>query len=169
MPTPIRGTIAFWIAPSGEIHLVKDTHIQYVIDHPELFQISLEALRRRYDDYGEEWGSEGQAREEKIRELVAEGWIRIRRYSEVYSVNVPDFDGRSRKHLARFAARLLNDGFDGRYERDRYMELRIRALGAGKTEPERRVELQRMAEEASAGKGESAAAAADRKEIWNGL
>ncbi len=63
MPTPIRGTIAFWIAPSGEIHLVKDTHIQYVIDHPELFQISLEALRRRYDDYGEEWGSEGQARE----------------------------------------------------------------------------------------------------------
>ncbi|MDO3377177.1 hypothetical protein [Geoalkalibacter halelectricus] len=148
MPSPIRNTIAFWIAPTGEIHLVEDTHIHYVIDHPELFQISLEELRRRYETHNEEWGSEGQARGETIRELVAGGWIRIRRYPEVYSVNVRDFDGRSRKHLAVFAAKLLKDGFDGRYERDRHLELRIRALGAGKAAPVRLVELQRMAQEA---------------------
>lgn len=148
MPAAIKGTIAFWIAPSGEIHLVKDTHIQYVIEHPELFELSLEELRRRYDLYDEDWGCEGQAREEIIRELVAGGWIRIRRYRELYSVNVPDFDGRSCRHLAVFAAKLLKEGFAGRYERDPYMDLRIRALGAGKTEPERRVALHLMAEAA---------------------
>ncbi len=141
MPSPIKGTIAFWITPAGEIHLVKDTHIQYVIDHPDLFGIDLDALRRRYDDFNEEWGCEGQARGEAIRDLVSKGWIRVRRYPNDYSVNVPELDGQARARLCQLARVLLKQGIDGRYERDAYMPLRITELAGSDPGRVRLIEL----------------------------
>ena len=133
MPSAIRHTIAFWITPDGVTHLVPSTHIQFVIEHPDMFCISLDDLRQRYLEQNEPWGSEGVARHTTICELVKKGWIRIRRYPQDYSVNVPELDDVNRDVLAQFANRLLNEGFEGRYESDTYMPMRIVEMNNGKS------------------------------------
>jgi hypothetical protein len=132
MPGAICQSIAFWLAPDGRPYLVPANHIQFVIEHPDLFGVSLDDLRHRYVQHDEPWGSEGNAREEVIRELVCRGWTRVRRYKRDYAVNVAELDQRQCAILAKFAVLLLGEGFDGRYESDSYMPMRILEMKSGK-------------------------------------
>jgi hypothetical protein len=132
MPSAICQSIAFWLAPDGTPYLVPMTHIQFVIENPDLFGVSLEDLRRRYVQYDEPWGCEGIAREEAICDLVRQGWTRIRRYRREYAVNVPELDDHQRTMLAKFASVLLGEGFAGRYEADAYMPMRIVEMRNGR-------------------------------------
>jgi len=136
MPHAICQSIAFWLAPDGTTHYVPVTHIQYVIENPNLFCVSLDELRHRYAEKGEPWGCEGATRDEAIRSLVKNGWTRIRRYSRDYSVNVPVLNDHHRAILSRFASMLLNEGFDGRYEADIYMPMRIMEMTNDKVSTE---------------------------------
>jgi hypothetical protein len=70
---------AFWVK-NGTIYEVERTHIRFVLDNPELFNRKKEELVSVFATYGEKIGFEGKAREEIIRSLVGEGWIRIRHY-----------------------------------------------------------------------------------------
>lgn len=125
MPQPLQRTIAFWISPDAEIYVVPTTHIQFAIDHHQLFNLSLEKLKQLYLDHGEPFGCEGEARNQTIAELVKQGWIRVRRYRQEYSCNVPDLKPETRHRIGMFVTQLLTDGFDGKYEADRYQTLKI--------------------------------------------
>jgi len=128
MPQPLKNSIAFWIAPGGEIHRVPSCHIEYVIDHPNLFGMSEDRLRTIYEEHNEPWRCEGLAREKIIRQLISQGWIRVRRYSGEYAVNVRAYDTTCKNILSSFVQQLTSEGFDGRYEEDQHMPLAIRVL-----------------------------------------
>lgn len=132
MNSPILRSVAYWLSASGEVTTVSTTHIQHVIAHPEKFNTDLGQLRHFYEYYNEPWGSEGQARNDTIRQLVTAGWMRIRRYRSYYAVNVPTLDDNSRQALICFADALLNKGIDNRYEADPYIPCHLTEFSNGK-------------------------------------
>ena len=75
-------TPAHWIAPDGEKIDVKRSHIATVISRPHRFGVTLDWLKSVYRCQGEDqrFGCEGKAREDIIRFLVMDNWIRTRRY-----------------------------------------------------------------------------------------
>lgn len=129
MRIPIKRSIAFWISPQGQTHRVRYSHIEHVIDNPELFDVCVEELKELYRKYSEPWRCEGRAREVTIRALIDKGWIRVRRYKHEYAVNVATIENPTLNTLARFARQILGEGFEGMYEQDKLMPLNIRPLG----------------------------------------
>jgi len=79
---------AYWITPEGGVISVKTTHIGEIIRTPELFGLTIEEIRSIYEIYGEPIGLEGKAREEIMRKLILQGWIRIRWKPKEYSFTV---------------------------------------------------------------------------------
>ncbi len=74
------GAVKFWLTPAGEAVFVEDTHIMAVLGDPRLFGYGgVEELWKRFDANGEKRGSEGQTRAEIISELMAKGYMRVRR------------------------------------------------------------------------------------------
>jgi hypothetical protein len=69
---------AYWITPEGEVIEVERKHINKIIGNPELFGLSFEKITEVYARYSEPLGLEGKAREEIMRNLILQGWIRIR-------------------------------------------------------------------------------------------
>lgn len=85
------GTIAFWMK-GGEVVENSNSHIRVIIDNPEKFGVTSEYIQSVYDKHGETLGVEGEAREEVIREVSRNGWVRIRHYtsrgSDYWSIQV---------------------------------------------------------------------------------
>ncbi|HPS30826.1 MAG TPA: hypothetical protein PLZ43_11260 [bacterium] len=79
---------AYWISPEGTVITVNTKHINEVISHPEVFGLTIEAIRAVYEKYDEPMGLEGKAREEIMTGLILKGWIRIRWKDRVYSYTV---------------------------------------------------------------------------------
>lgn len=69
---------AYFISPVGLVLPVFQTHIQKIIDEPEIFGLTGEYVLSKYDEYHEVLGHEGMARNEIIAGLLAKGWIRVR-------------------------------------------------------------------------------------------
>ncbi len=69
---------AYWITPEGEVVEVERKHINKIIGNPELFGLTFEKIKKVYDKYNEPLGLEGKAREEIMRKLILQDWIRIR-------------------------------------------------------------------------------------------
>jgi hypothetical protein len=73
---------AYWISPRGEIMPVDMRHILEIQADPEKFGLSkeyIDDIKERYGDkalYGE-----GDAREEVMLKLMANGWVRIRKFN----------------------------------------------------------------------------------------
>jgi hypothetical protein len=104
-------TPAHWIAPDGERLGVRTSHIAAVIAEPDRFGITETWLRAVYAEHGEgdRFGCEGHARAAIIRHLVANGWIRTRRYIRpvtYWSITVYDLDAETRERLQGWG----NDG-----------------------------------------------------------
>lgn len=128
MPSAMKNTAAFWISPEGKILTVTTNHIGYVISYPELFDVSLDSVRQKYQLYNEPWGCEGKARHEIICDLVKQGWIRIRRYRHAYSINIPVLDDHNKKSLSHFASIITDSDIDDCYEVDIHMPCNMTAL-----------------------------------------
>lgn len=128
MPSAMKNTAAFWISPEGMILPVKTNHIGFVIEYPQLFDVSLDSIRQQYQRHHEPWGSEGKARHEIICALVKQGWIRIRRYRHAYSINIPVLDCHYKKSLTYFANIITEGGINDCYEVDIHMPCNISAL-----------------------------------------
>ena len=75
MPTQSKG---YFIAPSGDIIPIMDTHIRTVLDNPKKFRTTKKELHEIYDNHKEPYGLEGKARDEILANLVKEGWVRLR-------------------------------------------------------------------------------------------
>ncbi len=117
--------IAFFISPTGDIIHVSDCHIATVIRDPDTFGLTREEIEASYKEYGERVGVEGEARREILLKIIADGWIRIRRYPNKYwSVTVEKVTPAVQGILRRWAEKMLS-GTNGFREPDRYMPVKI--------------------------------------------
>ncbi len=75
---------AFWIIPKKYLNTaqtpvptVEITHIDFVIQNPEMFGLTLDQIQETYDKYGEKLRFEGKARDEIIYDLLQKGFVRV--------------------------------------------------------------------------------------------
>lgn len=115
---------AFWISPKGEIIYVKTTHITEVINNPEKFGFTSEFIEYVYKFYKEKIGQEGKAREQLMVALFKQGWIRIRKYRDFWSINVKVFSGKSKSLIMDWAKKILK-GIHGYKEDDPFSSVKI--------------------------------------------
>lgn len=72
---------AFWV--SGETWIdAQGDNLKPVLDEPEKFGLSQAHVNEVYEVHGESLGAEGRARDQLIREVAENGWVRVRRYHE---------------------------------------------------------------------------------------
>jgi len=71
---------SFWVKGRQIIPLDEIKHIDYVLQNPNLFPISKMEIETIYKKYNEPIGFEGRARDEIIKIVAKDGWIRIRHY-----------------------------------------------------------------------------------------
>lgn len=69
---------AYWISPDSKIYPVPRTHIQFIIENTELFDLEKEYIQEVYDSYNEKIPFEGKARKSILIDQLGKGWIRIR-------------------------------------------------------------------------------------------
>ena len=93
---PVAG--GYWFKRNHPLVDVSgDNHIDYVIDNPKLFNMTLDEIKQIFNDNGETFqnGSalEGKARAEIIKQVTNDGWIRIRHYTkpEYWSIQCDNF------------------------------------------------------------------------------
>lgn len=69
---------AYWISPGGKILPVDQRHITEIVTNADKFGLSREEIENVFKKFDEPVGSEANAREAIILELMNKGWIRIR-------------------------------------------------------------------------------------------
>ena len=109
---PIREDLqgmAFWAKwDMGKVmmlNVIDGKHIDFIIRNPEQFGITSQIIQRVFDKNGEKLGQEGKAREELIKFVAKEGWIRIRHYvgkNDYWSVQTDSTQKRRRELLMFF-------------------------------------------------------------------
>ena len=134
-------SVAYWISPKGEIIDVKTKHISSVIDNPKKFGFDRDFIDYIHDFYGEKIGTEGKAREQIMKVLFKDGWIRIRQYKNFWTVNVKRMAGRSKSYLTEWAKKVLK-GLFGFKEQDKFIPIKIDQ----ENKPIKSVELQDIAD-----------------------
>ena len=115
---------AFFISPKGQVVDCKINHITTIVANPKKFGLTKEYLQVVYDKHGEKMTIEGKARHEIILRLIKQGWIRIRRYKNFWSINVDKLTGKVKAELQMWAHDLIQ-GKLGTKEQDVYMDVRI--------------------------------------------
>jgi hypothetical protein len=68
----------FWYKSDREVYDVEGIHIQFVIEHSDIFNISQEKIESVYQAFDEPFGTEGKARIKILAHLFGEGWVRVR-------------------------------------------------------------------------------------------
>lgn len=107
-------TYAFWISPKGKTVGGLGSHISMVIKAPEKFGVTREWIDSKYNEYNETIGVEGKAREEIIREILKEGFIRIRKYkNNEWVINVHKISKRNKERITKWAEKITGQGIDG--------------------------------------------------------
>jgi len=105
---------AYWISPAGKILPImnEDNHIAQVIKKPKAFGFTIEEIQKMYDEEGEQPGIEGRARERIIKQIILNGWIRIRRYmrEDTFSINMNGVNSRNIDLLFQWASAMCDHG-----------------------------------------------------------
>jgi len=115
---------AFFISPKGEIIYTPTKHIAMIMRHPEKFGLNREFIEHVHNFYNERLGQEGKAREQILLSLIKKGWIRLRRYRNFWSVNVPIYTSKIKTYLQKWASMLLSGKLEFK-EDDPYMDVKI--------------------------------------------
>lgn len=104
---------AYWVSPRGKIMSVEGKHIDIVIKEPSAFGYRLEDIEKLYNQFGEQLGTEGKAREKIFLDLFKKGWMRIRKYMRPYrwTLNVNKLDSKTKDHIKFFADKMLKNGY----------------------------------------------------------
>ena len=99
-----------WITPNGHILGVPLTHIMSVIEDPGLFVLSREEIKEVFNRHNEDFGAEGNARDEIITKLVFRGWIRIRYHPGVYEyeIELNKLDIKHKEQLSDWTSKVIN-------------------------------------------------------------
>lgn len=70
----------YWYREGKIFDLGANKHIGLICQYPEIFNLSLDFIKKVYNEFGEKIGFEGKAREVLIKQVSKDGWIRIRHY-----------------------------------------------------------------------------------------
>jgi len=123
-----RNEAAFFISPRGEIISAEINHIVTIIKYPKKFGLTKEYIEDIYNKYNEPINLEGKAREEIIKSLMMDGWIRIRRYpNKFWSIQVLKLNNKVKDYLYDWSKRILK-GLQGFKEYDKFMPVKITTL-----------------------------------------
>lgn len=103
---------AYWVSGTDVID-IETSHVQAIIDDPELFGLSSEHVKSRYAAHSERLGLEGKARCELIIDACRNGWVRVRHYNkgpgDYWSVQI-DTVTRIGETVRAFIETMINDG-----------------------------------------------------------
>lgn len=128
-------TMAFWISPKGHVLGSMSSHIQQVIMNADKFGLDIKKIRSKFEEYDERVGLEGKAREDIIKRLLWEGWIRIRKYPNYgYSINVAYYPAMEWGYIIEWAQKMLNKNVAGFKETDESLPVYITDLNNKKIE-----------------------------------
>jgi glutamyl-tRNA reductase len=121
---------AYWISPKGEIIQVTGTsgttHIDTVINNPDVFGVTIDEMKEVYEKYGEPFRTEGKAREEIIRNIVKKGWIRVRKYKNSHwSFNVHRLSKKVKDHIFDWADKITEKGLFNQNEDEIHLDVKI--------------------------------------------
>jgi len=126
----IRGP-GFFISPKGETTLIETTHIRTVIKNPDLFGLSRDYIESGYTKLGEKTGLEGKARDEILRRVLRNRWMRLRRHTNRYwSVQTGTVTDEKKRFIQMWAREILT-GRLGYTEHDPSMPVKIEGLEDG--------------------------------------
>ena len=115
---------AYWINPYGQILEMKtSTHITEVVKEPEKFGLTKEYIEKKYAEYGEPVGFEGKAREDIMRDVIKQGYIRIRAYRAFWSVTIYKLDNKTKNSLGAWAEIAKENEQMGSYAPVKILEL----------------------------------------------
>lgn len=78
LPTP-SPTSGFWIRGDEVFDVTHDTHLQFIIQNAQRFDLTRADIDLLYDFHDEEVGTEQLAQEDLIRLAKSNGWIKVRR------------------------------------------------------------------------------------------
>ncbi len=121
----------FFISPKGEIIPVDTSHMRTVIKNPEVFGLSRDYIESTYTKLGEKTGLEGKARDEILRRILRNGWMRLRRHTNRYwSVQTGTVTDEKKRFIQMWAREILI-GKGGYRETDPYMPVKIEGLEDG--------------------------------------
>jgi hypothetical protein len=70
----------YWVHGNDVYDMTTDIHVKFIEENPKLFDITSEMVKKIYDKHHEKIGSEGEAREELIKLVANNGWLRVRHY-----------------------------------------------------------------------------------------
>lgn len=96
---------AFWVKGSQIYQLGAQKHIDFILKNLDKFNITREEIEEVHEKHNEKIGQEGKAREEIIRKVAKDGWIRIRYYAvrgnEYWSIQCDKF-ARRKESIFKF-------------------------------------------------------------------
>lgn len=115
--------LGLWISPAGQILQVVTSHITDIINNPTKFGITKEYIEGVYAKYGEPLHMENNAREEVIRHVLQRGWIRVRNYSNYWSVTLESLSGKSKNIVRDWVYTFVKAKVMGRFEEIRLLQI----------------------------------------------
>ena len=101
---------AYWISPKAEIFCVSITHIKYIMDNPKSFLFSYDKIVKVFEEYNESIGFEGKARDTIMKELITNGWIRIRKNRNYWTVQMNQWNEGNQSIIKQFTSAMINCG-----------------------------------------------------------
>jgi hypothetical protein len=140
---------AFFISPYGDIVAADISHIATVIKYPKKFGLTKEYIESIYNKHNEKFGVEGKARDEILKELMSNGWIRIRRYpNRFWSVSIYNkLNKRTKDYISDWARRALK-GISGFREQDKHMPIKIVPLSSNSYADVKMIPIDKIAHDA---------------------
>ena len=121
----------FFISPCGHFIPVKGSHIATVVERPAAFGLTREEIDTVFAVHGETRYIEGKARHELLSRILADGWIRLRRGNNRWSVQSDRLDADTMALVQAWARQILR-GMGGSIERDRYIDVDLEGLSDSK-------------------------------------
>lgn len=128
--------VAYWITPEYQVIPVLTSHIEMIIDHPEIFHVPHDDIASAYARFNEAMRTEGRARKEIIIDVVKKGFVRVRRYTrpreEYWSININHLNDAAMEMIRQFFG-LICQGELGCQEIDREIPVIITAFDGHQT------------------------------------
>jgi len=119
-------TRAYWITPDGQILDVGDRkHINLIVDNPQQFGESAEAINTLYNENREPMGVEGKAREIIMRRVITRGFVRIRQQRNQWMIQLRELTPTTESHLCQWATSQVGKG-------DQFANIVIDQLGVSR-------------------------------------
>jgi hypothetical protein len=102
--------ICFWVHGYDIYELYAIKHVEFILKNLSLFDITESEIKSTYEKYNEPLYSEGKAREEIIKKVAKDGWVRVRHYvgrNDYWSIQTDRYE-RRKGIIKNFVNKALN-------------------------------------------------------------